>query len=185
MVNIKSKRLLLRNLRKADLADFLAYRQDPEVCKYQGFDTFSEQQAIDFIEQQKAIRLGEVGHWVQIGIELQATQQLIGDCAIQFLAEEPRMIELGNTINPEFQKQGFATETMSCLLNHVFQFHAVHKAIALIDVRNISSIQLIKKLGFEQEGYFRKNFYDAEIKEWIDEYRYSLLKEDFKEVNLG
>lgn len=46
-------RLLIRNLNLSDLSNFHAYRSNPEVTKYQGFDVFTMEQAESFIISQK------------------------------------------------------------------------------------------------------------------------------------
>ena len=68
-LNINTERLTIRNLESKDLADFYAYRSNPEVTKYQGFDTMNKQEASDFIESQTDKLYGKPGEWVQYGIE--------------------------------------------------------------------------------------------------------------------
>ena len=48
-MNINSVRLLIRNLQASDLDDFIFYRSNPEVTKYQGFDVMTLEQASEFI----------------------------------------------------------------------------------------------------------------------------------------
>ncbi|MFZ1311336.1 MAG: GNAT family N-acetyltransferase, partial [Chitinophagaceae bacterium] len=62
---VHTERLLIRNLRLSDLVAFHAYRSDPEVTKYQGFDVFSMMQAEDFINAQADKEFGKAGEWVQ------------------------------------------------------------------------------------------------------------------------
>ena len=107
-IHLDGQRLLLRNLLPNDLSDFLDYRQDPEVCRYQDLDIFSKKAAIDFIKQQQSVIIGIPGQWSQIAIVKKEDERLIGDCAIKFQADEPRIAELGYTINPRFQRQGYA-----------------------------------------------------------------------------
>lgn len=45
-------RVVLRPLRPTDLPAFLAYRADPAVTRFQGFDTYSEAEAAAFIARQ-------------------------------------------------------------------------------------------------------------------------------------
>src|SRR5580700_7320730 len=75
-------RLKIRNLRASDLDAFHLYRSNPEVTKYQGFDTFNKDQAKTFIEEHKNKLHIFPGEWIQYGIENISSHQLIGDCAI-------------------------------------------------------------------------------------------------------
>jgi len=175
---MKGKRIHLRPLRESDLEDFLIYRTDPEVCKYQGFDVFTLESAIKFIESQKDKDLTVRNEWIQIGIEEISTSRLIGDCAVNFQKEENRIVELGCTITPEYQRGGYAKETFQVLFTELFTNQNVHKVIGLIDTKNTSSIKLVESMGFTREGHLRQSFYEHGA--WTDEYYYGLLKEEFK-----
>ncbi|MEM8909932.1 MAG: GNAT family N-acetyltransferase, partial [Bacteroidota bacterium] len=179
---ISGQRLLLRNIQMEDLPHFLAYRQLPEVCRYQGFNPFTQQQAMDFIQVHRKAQLGQVGEWMQIGIELKAKAQLIGDCGLRFQKAAPKIIDLGYTIHPTFQQRGLATEALRLLLSEVFQKYEVHKANALIDPRNIGSIKLVEKLGFQREAHFRQSYFDELDQAWTDEYQYGLLANEFLSI---
>ena len=179
MLPIEGTRLILRRLDPADLKDFLAYRQNPEVCRYQGFDVFSEAKAQSFIDEQKKAPFGKAGHWIQIGIAFKDSNLLIGDCALKFQAYEPRTAELGYTINPQYQQKGYATEAIKTLLQHIFKHHSIHRVLALVDTRNISSIKLVEKLGFRKEAHFLQSYFDEQDMAWMDEYQYALLHSEF------
>lgn len=117
---VHTERLLIRNLRLSDLVAFHAYRSDPEVTKYQGFDVFSLMQAEEFINAQTDKEFGKAGEWVQYGIENKATGQLIGDCAIKLDGNDTRLAEIGITISPNEQKKGYAKETLLSILHFLF-----------------------------------------------------------------
>src|SRR3954471_8172307 len=80
---IESPRLLLRHFRDSDLPIFHAYRNDPELARYQGWQAPTEAQARAFIEEVKALQPGVPGEWFQFAVELKQTGQLIGDCALK------------------------------------------------------------------------------------------------------
>ncbi len=150
------------------LEKFLVYRQNPEVCKYQGYDPFTKQEAIDFINKQFPIPVGSRGKWTQIGIYSKTTNELIGDCVSNFQQSEPKNVELGISINPNFQKQGLAKDAIQTLSNYLTNNFDVHKFIARIDARNESCIHLFQKLGYEQEGKLKEDFFDKEDNSWVD-----------------
>lgn len=58
ILNILTTRLNIRHLELTDLADFHAYRSNPEVTKYQGFDVFSFEQAKQFIQENSTKHFG-------------------------------------------------------------------------------------------------------------------------------
>ena len=79
-IEIETARLRLRHFKDSDIALFMSYRNDPMVAKYQSWDSISEAEAQNFIQEQKQIQPGIPGRGFQIAIELKATGELIGDC---------------------------------------------------------------------------------------------------------
>jgi Acetyltransferase (GNAT) domain len=64
---IVTERLVLRPFRGSDLPAFVAYRSDPEVARYQGWDaSFSMADAVRFLAEQDVVGLGARGTWTQL-----------------------------------------------------------------------------------------------------------------------
>ncbi|MDO7854779.1 GNAT family N-acetyltransferase [Hymenobacter convexus] len=176
--SILAGRVRLRHLRPADLPVFAAYRADPSVCRFQGFDPFSEAQAIGFIARHTAADIPAApGEWVQIAIARSANDELLGDCALHLLAHEPRIAEIGITLAPQQQGRGYASEALRGLLRFCFEELGLHRVVALVDPRNAPSVALMERVGMRREGHFRQNgWYKGE---WCDEYQYALLAADW------
>ena len=66
-MNLETERLIIRNFRESDVADFVEYRSDPEVCKFQGYEPFTEEMGRGYIESLKDGTFGETGKWNQLG----------------------------------------------------------------------------------------------------------------------
>jgi [ribosomal protein S5]-alanine N-acetyltransferase len=177
MLQLQSERLLLRNLTETDLDDFLAYRSDPEVARYQGFEPYDRQQAADFIASQKNKAFGIPGEWLQLGIIEKESNRLIGDCAVKLQEHEPRIAELGCTISPSFQKKGYAREILLRLMRFLFEENEIHRIVETTDAENISSIKLLESIGFRREGYFVENIWFKG--NWGSEYQYAMLKTEW------
>src|SRR6202040_2232218 len=96
---LETTRLRLRHFTDADFAPFMAYRNDPEVAKYQGWERISEPEARAFLHEQKEAQPGVPGHWFQIAIELRETGLLVGDCALKIEAHDERQAEIGYTLS--------------------------------------------------------------------------------------
>lgn len=165
---VDGQHISLKPLGLEQVNEFLAYRQNPEVCKFQGFDPFTKENAVAFIESQLPLIIGSRGAWIQTGIYLKSSNQLIGDCASNFKDEEPRNVEIGITLHPDFQQKGFAKDALSTLTEYLIKSFDVHKFIARMDFRNERCIGLFEKLGFVKEGQLKEDFFDKEDKEWID-----------------
>ena len=172
-------RVQLRHLRATDLPTFAAYRADPAVARFQGFDPYTEAEAAAFIAAQAAAPVpAPPGGWVQLAIARAADDALLGDCALHLYAHEPRMAEFGITLAPRWQGQGLAREAVQALLALCFESLALHRVVALTDVRNHPCVALLERAGLRREGHFRQNgWYKGE---WCDEYQYALLREEWR-----
>ena len=144
MEHVRTDRLILRSLKNSDLDDFLGYRSDPEVAKYQGFEPYSHPEAAQFIESQKDRALLKKGEWTQIAIALASTDTLIGDCAVRL---EDDSAEIGVTLSPNFHNKRFASEALGGLINHLNDL-GLRSIFAVVDTRNLSANRLMKSLGF-------------------------------------
>ena len=174
---LETTRLRLRHFRDSDLPLFMAYRNDPEVARYQDWEGISEPEARAFIQEQKKIQPGVPGQGFQIAIELKETGVLIGDCYFIILEHDERQAEIGYTLSRAYQGQGFATEAVSCLLTSAFvQFH-LHRITAITDCENLASVALLERLGMRREGHFRQNAWFKG--KWDDEYLYAILEEEW------
>ncbi|ELR70016.1 Ribosomal-protein-serine acetyltransferase [Fulvivirga imtechensis AK7] len=179
-LNLESERLMIRNLKEEDLHHFFHYRSDPEVCRYQDWDTFDKEATLEFIKDQQKKGMHDLEEWVQLAIELKAENHLIGDIAFRRYDKDGSLVEVGYAITPGHQRKGYAFEALQLLISHFFDKMDVHKITARVDPRNEGSLGLLDRLNFVKEGHIRKCFYDPIDKEWVDEIVYGLLAEDFR-----
>lgn len=171
-------RLKIRNLRESDLDAFHKYRSNPDITKYQGFNTFTLQQSKDFIASQINNLRIIPGEWSQYGIEKVSTGQLIGDCAIYLQMADSRIAEIGITISHLHQRLGYAKEAMKGLMNLLFLEKGIHRIVETVDAENIASIQMLKSLSFREEAHFIESvFFKGK---WGSEYQFALLKNEWE-----
>jgi RimJ/RimL family protein N-acetyltransferase len=175
---LETPNLILRKLIPGDVNDFLEYRSDPEVARYQGYNTMILTEAKNFIEQQMPVEFKLPGEWFQYGIEQKSTKRIIGDGAIKFFKEEIRMVELGITLSRSQQNKGFAKEAMSHLLSFLFQDKDFHRVMAVVDAENLNAVRLLTSLHFRQEGFFKENIFFKG--KWGSEIQFAMLREDWE-----
>ncbi len=174
---IKTDRLFIRRLSLKDLTRFHSYRCLPEVALYQGFDIMDREACKSFIEKYKIEQFGKPGNWVQYAIAIKENDELIGDCAIRLRSPDPRIAEIGMALSPVFQKKGFAKEAMRGIMRWLFEERGVHRVVEITDAENIAAINLLKSLGFRQEGHFIENIWFNN--KWGSEYQYAMLKREW------
>ena len=155
---MRSGRILLRRVRPSDLTDFQAYRNDPEVARYQGWEMFSDSEAEVFLTDAGTGPLLLPGRWCQIGIALASSERLIGDIGLR-LEEDETELEIGISLGRPSQGQGLASEALAAAIKLVLEQTPADRIIGIADARNGPSIRLLERAGMlrvaEQEVVFR------------------------------
>jgi len=177
-LHILTKRLEIRNLASKHLKYFHAYRSNPEVTKYQGFDVMNKEECANFIESQRDKLFGRPGEWVQYGVINRASNILLGDCAIKLQKDDPRIAEIGITISQSHHQKGYAREALMGILSFLFDQNNIHRVQEIVDTENLASIKLLESIGFRKEGHFIENiFFNGK---WGSEYQYAMLNREWK-----
>ena len=143
-----TKRLRLRKFKEDDLEELYDYRNNDSCNKYQRYDDTSKEYLNNFIKVNKSSEflLEEEQHFA---IALR-TGELIGDLSIYF---NNNTITIGYTISYKYQRNGYAFEILSNLIEVIHERYKNYEIVAMTDKENEASINLLKKLGFVNEGY--------------------------------
>ena len=144
---------MLRRFVPADLAAFVGYRADPEIARYQGWDSgYSMADAVKFLVAQDEMTFGEPGGWSQVAIVERASGAVCGDCAVRFMTDQPATAEIGITVAGAWQRHGVAGEALAALVGALFGEYEVHRVFASADDRNSALHRLLERLGFRCEA---------------------------------
>jgi aminoglycoside 6'-N-acetyltransferase len=169
-----TERLTVRRFRPDDAAAFSAYRSVPEVARYQSWEApFSLEDATASVERFASGDPLAPG-WFQYAIDRDG--ELIGDIGLN-LHDNLMQAEIGFTLAPQYQGKGYATEAVRGLLNHLFVERNLHRVSAECDARNVASAQLLRRLGFREEGLRLANTWFKG--EWTDDLIFGLLRSDW------
>lgn len=178
-LRIITPRVNIRHLVSEDRSDFYIYRSNPEVTKYQGFDVMTMEQVDVFINENAKKYFGKPEEWVQYAIANRETGKLIGDCAIK-LHYDIRIAEIGITISHLEQKKGYAKEALHAILTFLFDTQQIHRVVEIVDAENTASINLLKSIGFRQEGHFIENIFFKG--KWGSEIQFAMLKREWDKL---
>ena len=174
-----TRRLLIRNFRDDDLDTLLAYRNDLEVAKYQGWSVpYSREKGEALIAEMKDVQTLKQGQWQQLALELIETGEMIGDIGIRIYNHDARQALIGFTIASNHWRKGYATESITAILNHLFNEIDLHRVVAECDTRNIASWKTLEKLGFRREAHFVENYLENGV--YLDEYGYAILQREWQ-----
>ena len=153
---LETPRLILRTFEERDAAPLAAYRSDPEVARYQGWEApFSpgKSRAVCLRNGARAVP-GAPGEWYQLAIELKSGGAMIGDFAFKVSRWDSHQAEIGYTLAGAYQGRGYASEALSRLLDYLFTDFNLHRVHANIDPENIPSARLCERAGMRHEGRF-------------------------------
>ncbi|KAB1065242.1 GNAT family N-acetyltransferase [Salibacter halophilus] len=171
---IKTKRLTLRPIERADSKSVFSYRSDSNHNQYQGWVPESLDEVESFIAKNpKEFNLPET--WFQLVIVLNDSNEVIGDVGIHFIDED--QCEVGVTLDKQFLGKGFATESLSGVFDYLFRDLTKHRITGSVDPRNEASIQLLERLGMRREAHFKKSLWFKG--EWVDDVVYAILKTEW------
>jgi len=87
---IRTDRLVIRRLRIEDAKQISRYRSIPEVAEFQSWSEYSEEEAIELVEQTRGSEPDVEGKWFQFGVEDPETAVLIGDIGVLNSDEDGR-----------------------------------------------------------------------------------------------
>ncbi len=174
---IETPRLRLAPLEATDAAALFAYRGDPDVARYQGWQPADVAEAKDFIARQCERPFGTPDGWNQLAIRLREGDTLIGDLGIHFPASTDDPIEFGVTLDPAHQGRGYAREAMRAGIDRAFGDWGYRRVIASVDPRNTASVALCRALGMRQEAHHVESYLFRG--EWVDDVIFALLAREW------
>ncbi len=175
--DLRSARLILRRLLASDAPALVDYRSRPEVARFQSWATFDVEAAETLIAGQAGLEPDEPGTWFQVAIVEARSDLVVGDCGLHFLSDDPRQVEIGVTLHPDYQNQGIAREAIACLLDYLFGALDKHRVIATTDAENLSAARLFETLGFRREAHFIENIWFKGA--YGSEYLFALLSREW------
>lgn len=171
MTTLSTPRLTIRPFMAADLPALVAYRNDPEVARFQGWPLPSTLEQEQWLISDAA--LGAEG-WVQRALTLK-NGPLIGDLGLNTQGEQA---ELGITLGRQAWGQGYAQEALAALLDYAFGTLNLHRIHAGIDPRNESVARLLGRVGFRHEGTHIQSYWHRG--EWTDDAVYAVLRREWQ-----
>lgn len=148
MYFIETEKLTMAQIQEADWALFERLHQDDDVIRY-AFDKPS----VDEIRERFESRLPQwswpSAHWLCLVIREKLTQQAIGITGLCISEEHDKHVEVGYLLLPEFHGQGYGTESLIALIDHMTCHFPIDTVNAIVTDGNIASCRVLTKAGFK------------------------------------
>ncbi len=177
---LETERLILRPFKDADLEVVIAYRNDPDVARFQGWEIpYPDEKAIKWVTNPDVIVPTDPGGRFKAAIEIKTTGEMIGDIGFLLSDHDPRQAHIGYSLAQSYWQKGYATEAGLRLLAFLFDERNLHRVKAETDVLNEPSWKLLERLGFRREAHFVENIWFKGA--YASEYHYAMLKNEWNE----
>jgi len=141
-----TSRLRMRRSVPEDAEAIAAYRSNPLVHRYQGWDRTDADGVLAQIREMSGRSPGEPG-WIQLTVEELDGGRLVGDVGLSPDQHDRGVIKIGYTIDPEFQGKGYATEAVEALVDYAFDALGASVIRAFASAENLPSIRVAEKVG--------------------------------------
>lgn len=148
--------------------------------KYQGWIPKTIDDVESFIGKISQ-QINEHETWFQYVIVEKETQKIIGDLGIHFLDSKNKQVEIGCTLNKDFQNKGYASESVKRTIDYLFKELNKHRIITSIEPDNKNAIRLVERIGFRKEAHFVESLWING--KWVDDLIYALIEKDWEKLN--
>ena len=138
-MNFDTDRCNIRPFMAEDIDAFMAYRNDPDWMRYQGFKGLTKQEYTKMLLGNESLTDG-----IQLAVICKQTNTLIGDL---YLKQEGNACWIGYTITPQKARRGYIYEVVSALI-HFLAAQGITCIKAGVTIGNDASVSLLKKLKF-------------------------------------
>lgn len=171
---LETERLILRELTEKDAEGIFACFSNKDVTRFYGLETLK---SLD--EAEKLIDIFSKNYYnksgIRWGIERKESEGIIGTIGFNAWSAKHKRAEIGYEIHPQQWRKGYTSEAVCKVLSYGFDVMELTRIGAVVFVENKASNQLLRKIGFQEEGVLRKYMYqDGKA---YDTYVYSHIKE--------
>ena len=173
---LNGDRIYLRTLEETDATvDYVAWLNDRKVTRYMGSGKFPATQ-----ESIRQFITSFQNNTTAVGLAIidRKSSQFIGTVTLHSIDWINRTAETGLMIGrKDFWGKGYAFEAWKLVLLYAFNCLGLRKITAGAVVENKASIGSLRKLGFQNEGNLRKQYFiDGE---YCDVVRFGLFQNEF------
>lgn len=149
MTFIETDRLVLRNVAAKD-ADIMHDYRNNEICaQYQRGQTRDHAGIIELVEKRKNDVLS-IDAPCFVAVALKETDEMVGEIVVM---PNEGTLSLGYTFSYKHHRKGYAFEALSALTDLLHARYPQWDFICFTEKENTASMNLLKKLGFQDMGY--------------------------------
>ncbi len=149
-IQIKTKRLLLREFTAEDAVELQSICSQPYILKWMpdwGRTIAERREWIRWVRESYSKASADNAR-VMLAVTLKSDRRLIGMAGIGNKKEVNNEIEIAYFISEEFNRKGYMSEAAKALTEWVFTNLQLDYLMAIVDPDNIPSQRVLEKCGF-------------------------------------
>lgn len=174
-MELRTERLLLRELEESDAQRMSEIEALPEVWRYSTGDRRTLAEADEYICG--LITEASVIPRRVFDFAITLDGHYIGRAGFKRSDTELRDAMLWYSLDPVHQRKGYATEAVRALVKFAFESLGLHRVWADADPRNPPSIRVMERLGMRREAHHIENVCIRD--EWCDSVIYAMLRREW------
>ena len=161
----------------ADAPAHAAYRNDPDIARYQLWDLpYTDEQAVESLSSQDGRDDITLGEWTTLAIEREGA--VIGD-VVTHVDPTGGVAEIGYTLARDHHGHGYASEAAAALAATLFDEVGVGRVYGELAPENVASQRVLEAIGLRFEAVTKKSYHWRG--EWTDNMSYAATKDEFDE----
>lgn len=177
-MEVRTDRLLLRELQESDVGDTNAYERLPEVARYVTHDVRTESESLARIRESVALSVEIPRRVFDLGITEHGSETVVGRCGFGIRDHAPLEAMLWYVVHPAHWGNGYAVEAARAMMGVAFDQLGLHRVYVDIDPRNTASVRVAERLGMRLEAHLVENAWIK--KEWTDSLIFALLEREWR-----
>ena len=164
MTFMETSRLRLRNVQTRDADIMYDYRNNDICARYQRGQT-RDYEGISALVHRRKDDVISVDAPFLMAVARKDTDELIGEIVVM---PNDGTISLGYTFSYRHHRKGYAFEALTALINMLHEKYPAWDFVSFTDPDNIASMELLKKLGYQNMGYLASK--DSQVfGKWMSE----------------
>jgi RimJ/RimL family protein N-acetyltransferase len=173
------ERVLLRPPLLRDVEETALHLESRAVTRY-----MSMPHPYPFAQVKAHLRRARSRKWLAANMAFSVvhlqTGKVIGAVGVHFSAPANRSAELGCWLARPYWGEGYTTEAMTLVIEHLFRHRKLQRLSASIWSPNVRSIRLVERFGFVAEGRLRRAVFKN--RRWMDVLQFGLLREEWLSI---
>jgi ribosomal-protein-alanine N-acetyltransferase len=181
-MKIKTKRLVLREVKKSDVKALFEDMNNIKIssCLLGVPHPFELNDAKEWVKHCKKIAKQKSRTEYIFAITFKNEDKMIGEIILSDIDHDQKKTELAYWLSESHWKKGIISEAIKSVIDFAFNSLNLNRIEISAFVENKASNNLAKKLGFKYEGTKREVSIPESTKKIHDDNIYSLLKKEYK-----